>query len=86
MRIVVVYREFSDHAREVEEWVREFEHRTGTSVEVLSPDTPDGELFCASRDILEFPVIAAVDTEGKTYGIWRGTPLPVIDEVIGYLA
>ncbi len=85
MRVAVVYKDFSDHAREVEEWVSEFEHRSGYEVEKLDPETPDGETFCTARDIVEYPTIAVVGDDGKTYEMWRGTPLPVIDEVIGYI-
>ncbi len=86
MRIVVVYKEFSDHARECEEWIHEFEHRTGVAPESLDPESPDGETFCQARDILEYPTIVVTDSDGKTYETWRGAPLPVMDEVMGYIA
>lgn len=85
MRIVAVYKQFSDHAREVDEWIHEFEQRSNFTVETLDPEMPDGESFCTARDILEYPTIAIVDTDGKTYETWKGTPLPVIDEVMGYI-
>ena len=86
MRVVVVYKQFSDYAREVDEWISEFEHRSGFEIEKLDPEMPDGELFCTARDILEYPTISVVGDDGKTYEMWHGTPLPVIDEVIGYIA
>ena len=85
MRIVVVYKEFSDYAREVEEWIHEFEHRSGRDVEKLNPESPEGEGFCVARDIVQYPTVAVVDDDGKTYGVWTGTPLPMIDEVMGYM-
>ena len=84
MRIIVVYKEFSEYAREVTEWISEFEHRSGHEVETLDPEMPDGETFCVARDIVRYPTIVVADTEGKTYESWSGTPLPVIDEVLGY--
>ena len=86
MRIVVVYKQFSDHAREVDEWIHEFEQRSGRELEKLDPEMPDGESFCTAREIMEYPTIAVVDSDGKTYEMWRGSPLPVIDEVMGYIA
>lgn len=86
MRVVVVYKEYSDYAREVDEWINEFEHRSGFEIERLDPETPEGETFCVARDILEYPTIAVTDDDGKTHGMWHGTPLPVIDEVVGYIA
>ena len=85
MRIVVVYKQYSDVAREAMEWIDEFSRRSGREVEELDPDTPDGETFCVSRDIVQYPTIAVADDDGKTYEMWSGTPLPVIDEVMGYL-
>ena len=85
MRIVAVYHEYSDHAREVVEWIDQFERRSGRTVEQIDPDTP-GETFCAAREILQYPTITVTDDDGKPYEIWSGSPLPVIDEVMGYVA
>ncbi len=85
MRIVVIYRDSSDHSREVTEWIDQFERRSGTEVEKLDPDSLDGETFCSARDIMHYPTITVVDGEGKTYESWSGSPLPIIDEVMGYL-
>ncbi|MBR2586767.1 hypothetical protein IKE71_00100 [Candidatus Saccharibacteria bacterium] len=85
MKIAIVYKPYSDHARECEEWIREFEKRSSGDLEILNPELPDGESFCVARDIVEYPTIAAVGEDGKTYESWSGTPLPVIDEVIGYI-
>lgn len=86
MRIIVIYKPFSDTAREVDEWLSEFERRANIEVEKLDPEMPDGEMFCTARDIVEYPTIVVADTDGKTYESWSGTPLPVIDEVMGYIA
>ena len=86
MRIVVIYKHFSDHARAVEEWIDQFERRGGYEVEQMDPESPDGELFCTARDIVQYPTIAVTGEDGKTYEMWSGSPLPVIDEVIGYVA
>ncbi len=86
MRIVAIYHEYSDHAREVVEWIDQFERRSGRTVEQIDPDTPDGETFCAAREILQYPTITVTDDDGKPYEIWSGSPLPVIDEVMGYVA
>ena len=85
MKVVAVYREYSDHAREVVEWIDQFEKRSGRSVEQMDPDSPDGETFCTAREILQYPSVVVVDEEGKPYEMWAGTPLPIIDEVMAYL-
>ena len=35
MRIVVVYKDYSDHGREVREYIEDFERQTGLKVEVM---------------------------------------------------
>ena len=38
MRIVVVYKDYSDHGREVREYIEDFERQTGLKVEVMDPN------------------------------------------------
>ncbi len=84
MKVVCVWREESDYAREVMDFFRDFETRTGKEIESIDPDTIEGEIFVRSRDILEYPAIVAVDDSGKVLQQWTGTPLPHIDEVSYY--
>ena len=85
MRIVIVYRERSDHAREVEDWTREFSRRTGEELEAVDPDTRDGADFCRLYDIVEYPTIVALRNNGELQDMWRGRPLPQINEVSAFL-
>lgn len=84
MKIIVVYREFSDHGREVEDFMRDFERRTGREVEVRSPDNRDNEFFLRGYDIVEYPTILAISDDGILQNMWKGRPLPTIDEVSFY--
>jgi hypothetical protein len=86
MRIVAVYKDYSDHAREMNEWLDQFERRSGQVIDRIDPESLDGETFCTARDIVLYPTIAVVGDDGKTYEMWSGSPLPVIDEVMGYIA
>ncbi len=85
MRVVCVYREQSDHARAVEDWIREFERRTGKEIETMSPDGRDGVGFCESYDIVEYPTILALGDDGAVLDMWRGDSLPLFDEVSYWL-
>ena len=49
----MIWREESDYARSVIEWMRELEHRTGRTIESYEPDSPEGESLCRSYDIVE---------------------------------
>ena len=86
MRVVVVYKDFSDYSREVHEWMDEFTRRSGRSVEEVDPESMDGETFCRARDIVEYPTIVVIGDEGKTYEQFSGRALPQIDTVMAYAA
>lgn len=85
MRVVCVWKEASEAAREVREWMREFEMRTGMQVEALDPETREGENFCRAHDVTMYPTLLVVDNDGRVAQEWRGTPMPMMDAVTAYL-
>lgn len=85
MRVVVVYKEETDYARQVDDYLRDFTRQTGHELETLNPDTPDGASFCRTYDIVEYPSLIAVSDEGVMQNVWRGLPLPTISEVSYYV-
>lgn len=85
MRVAIIWREESDYARSVIEWLHEFERRTGRKLESYDPDTPEGESMCRNYDVVEYPTILAFDNDGKILQVWRGAMLPKIDDVNYYL-
>ena len=85
MKAVIVWRRESDYGREVEEWLREFERRTGRELTSLNPDEGDGESFCRAYDIVEYPTIVVADENGAPLAMWRGQNLPTFDEVLLWL-
>lgn len=84
MRVVCVYREDSEYGREVSEWLETFVRRVGKEIEVVDPDSIAGGEFARSYDVVEYPTILALDDFGAQLDIWRGLPLPRIDEVSYY--
>lgn len=85
MRVVIVYKEESDHAREVSDYLRDFTRQTGHTLETLDPDTRDGADFCRVYDIVEYPSIVALSDDSIMQNMWRGRPLPTISEVSYYV-
>ncbi len=81
MRVVCVWRRASDYGRTVEEWLTEFERRTGVEIESIDPDSIEGESLCRAYDIVEYPTIIAIDNDGGVLALWRGEMLPTFDEV-----
>ncbi len=84
MRVVVVYKEASDHGREVREYLRDYRRFTGKQIEELNPETRDGESFCRAYGVVEYPTIIAIDNSGQMQQMWRGRPLPLFDQVSYY--
>lgn len=85
MRVVVVYKEATDYARQVSDYMRDFERQTGHKLEVLNPDTKEGSNFCRVYDIVEYPTIIAISNDGSMQNMWRGMPLPTMSEVTYYV-
>jgi hypothetical protein len=85
MRVVVVYKIESDHAREVLDYLRDFERQTGHVIDEMDPETREGAAFCRVYDIVEYPTVLALDDNGQMLNQWRGRPLPTISEVSFYV-
>lgn len=85
MRVVIVYKYESDHARAVIDYLRDFERQTGHHIEEIEPETADGASFCRTYDIVEYPTMVALSDDGRLQNMWRGLPLPTISEVSYYV-
>lgn len=84
MKVVVVYKQETDYARSVMEWLRDFERQTGEHIEEIDPDSRAGASLCRTYDIVEYPTLLAIDSDGQLQNLWRGTMLPTISEVSYY--
>lgn len=84
MRVVVITKDNTEYSRMVTTFINDFARQTGRSLEVLDPDTLEGESFCRAYDIVEYPTIIALSDDGHMQNIWRGTTLPTINEVSYY--
>lgn len=81
----MIYREGEDYSRQVEEWLGDYRHFGGEEIEVLSPDSLEGESFLSSRRlIVGYPYLAVVDDSGRVVFENAGLPLPKFDEVKYY--
>jgi hypothetical protein len=85
MKVVIVYKNESDTARDVLEFLRDFEHQTGHVLETMEPDSPEGIQFCNAYDIVEYPTIIALSDDSYMQNHWSGLPLPTISEVSFYV-
>ena len=84
MKAVIVYRAESDHARAVEDYLRDFTRQTGRELETIDPDTKEGIDFCHVYDVMEYPTVVAFSDDGQLQNSWPGLPLPTISELSYY--
>lgn len=85
MKVVIVYKEESDHARTVLDFLRDFKRQTGRDLETLNPESLQGEQFCRAYDIVEYPTVIAISDSAVMQNTWTGLPLPTISEVSYYV-
>lgn len=85
MRVVVVTKDNMDYTRDVDTFLENFTRQTGKTVEVLDPDTRDGESFTRTYDIVQYPTIVALSDDSQLQNIWMGPSLPTINEVSYYV-
>ena len=85
MKVVVLYRPNSEHARKVEEFVRDYEraHRDG-KLELVSLNTRDGASTASLYDIMQYPAVLALANDGQIVREWEGEMLPLQSEVAYY--
>jgi len=85
MRTVIIYKDETDYARTVTDYLRDFERQTGHTLETLNPDSTEGDLFCRAYDIVEYPTVIAISDDSVMQNMWTGLPLPTISEVSFYV-
>ena len=84
MRVVVVTKDEMDYSRMVNTFLEDFSRQTGRTLEVLDPESSEGEMFVRTYDIVEYPTIVALSNDGQVQTVWKGTALPTISEVSYY--
>lgn len=85
MKVSIVYKNESDHAREVLDYLRDFERQTGHQLATIDPESKEGIDTCRAYDIVEYPTVFATSDDGLLQNLWRGRPLPTISEVSFYV-
>lgn len=85
MKVLVLYRPNSEHGRLVEEFIHDFQARhRDERLEVLNIDTRDGSATASLYDVMRYPAILVLQTDGYLQKSWEGDQLPMMDEVVSY--
>lgn len=86
MKLVVLYRNNSEHARPVYEFVEMLSRRyPGKRIDELDLDTREGAAEATLYGVTRYPAMIATANDGHVLSMWEGLPLPLIDEVAGFL-
>lgn len=85
MRVAVVYKNETDYARSVDDFLRDFKAQTGHDLETIDPDSTDGIDFCNAYGIVEYPTLIAIADDGSMQNMWSGMPLPTVMEISFYV-
>ena len=85
MKTIIIYKPKSDHGSNVESFVREFRRRHERArLETIDANSRDGIAMASLYDIMSYPAILSLRTDGSVLQSWQGTTLPLLDEVAYY--
>ena len=84
MSVKIIYQMASESTRDVIQFLRDFEKRTNQKLEEVDPDSAHGAQICELYDVVQYPTVLATTADGQLRNMWRGLPLPLIDEVSYY--
>lgn len=87
MKLLVIYRPDSEHARSVETFIHDFDKRHGAlvrKIEVVNSQSRDAMATMSLYDIMQQPAILALADDGQLLQHWAGPQLPTLDEVAAY--
>lgn len=88
MKVLILYRPNSDHESEVRAFVRDLRQLHGIDgdrLELVSINTRDGSATASLYDVMSYPSILALANDGSVLNMWQGMPLPLMDEIVGYV-
>ncbi len=86
MKVVILYRPHSEYATSVETFVRDYQTRHSPShFELVNVDEREGIALASLYDIMQFPAILALATDGTLLHLWQGPQLPLMDDVASYM-
>ena len=88
MKVMVLYRPKSEHARNIDEFIRELKRREGDEVanrvELINIDTRDGAATASLYGVMQYPAVLAIQNDGSLLKDWQGSAMPLLNEVSYY--
>lgn len=85
MKALILYHPNSEHARLVEEYVHNFSQVSSQRIDLQSLETREGAATATLYDIVSYPALLVIDSDGHLHKVWQGETFPLMNEVAGYL-
>jgi len=86
MRLTILYREHSDHAREVATFVEMMRRQyPDKKAHLEDVDTRGGAATASLHGVMQYPAVLITSFEGRTILQQEGLPLPQVGYVAGQL-
>ncbi len=84
--MVILYRPHSEQSTSVETFAHDYQVRHGSGhLDMVNVDGREGLALTRLYDIMAFPAIMAMATDGTLLQLWQGAQLPLMDEVASYM-
>lgn len=85
MKVLVLYRPHSEHARRTEEFQRDYKQQTSKDLELMDVDTRKGQAKAEVYGAMDYPAFLALrEDTGGLRKMWQGEPLPMISDISYY--
>ena len=82
MRLTILYRDSSEHARSVTDFIEMMRRRyPDKKPELIDIDTRVGAAEASLHGVVQYPALIVTSFEGRVLQQWEGLPLPLLDEV-----
>jgi len=82
MKLLVIYRENSEHTRSVTDFVEMLRRLyPGKTAELVDVNTREGANKAKVYSVMRYPAFLIVATDGRLINQWEGDPLPRVEEV-----
>ncbi len=87
MKLLVFYKQNSEHTRRVEEYLRDLMRMRDikeSDIKIVDPNTRSGATDASLYDIWEFPAFVVISGTGQYVNSWSGD-LPLMNDLMSYI-
>jgi len=86
MKALVLYRPNSSHARPTEDFVHDLSRFVSDrDIQLINVNSRDGSATASLYDVMTYPAVLVVRDTGELQNSWQSEPLPLVNDVLGYL-